>query len=255
MPGSEFVLPITYDLIATFLFAVTGALVAAKKGFDPLGVGLIAVISGAGGGIIRDAIFLNMQPAFISDWRYITAVFLALVTVLIGRSILRARFIGIVVILIDAIGLGMYGVFGAQKSLAFGLSIFAAIIVGTVNATGGGLLRDVVMSQNPKSLLPGQLYGILSVAAILLFLLLHIRFDMTAHAAAWIAIGVCFIIRLLAIKFDWRTRAVSELSDPSEILVNQIKPLPQAILESRQRVLHNTHKSESDKILPKHNNY
>lgn len=250
MSGSEFVLPITYDLIATFLFAVTGALVAAKKGFDPLGVGLIAVISGAGGGIIRDAIFLNVQPAFINDWRYITAVFLALATVLVGRSILRARFIGVVVILIDAVGLGMYGVFGAQKSLAFGLSIFAAIIVGIVNATGGGLLRDVVMSQNPKSLLPGQLYGVLSVTAILLFLLLHIQFDMAAHISAWIAISVCFIIRLLAIKFDWRTRAVAELSDPSEILVNQIKPLPQAILESQQKILRSTPRIDHKKTPP-----
>lgn len=237
MVSGDFVLPVTYDLVATLLFAATGALLAVKKGFDPLGVGLVAVVSGAGGGILRDAVFLNIQPAFIDNWRYIVAVFIGLGLVLGARSLLRTHIITNLIIVIDAIGIGMYGVFGAQKSLAFGLSIFAAIIVGVVSATGGSMLRDIVTREDPKNLLPGQLYGLLAVFGVLLFLLLHSYFDVDATIAAWIAIGLIFVLRILAIKFDWRTKAVVELTDPSELLVSQIRPLPHSILESQQKIM------------------
>ncbi len=237
MIAGEFVLPVTYDLVATLLFAATGALLAVKRGYDTLGVGLIAIVSGAGGGILRDAIFLNIQPAFITNWRYIVAVAIGLALVLMARSLLNTRLVGVLIILVDAVGIGMYGVFGAQKALAFGLSIFAAIIVGVVAATGGSLLRDTIMSQDPKNLLPGQLYGILAVFGVLLFLILHLHLDMPAHTAAWVVITIIFIIRLLAIKFDWRTKAVIEMADPSEILISQMKPIPQSILESQQKII------------------
>lgn len=246
--NGEFTLPVTYDLIATVLFAATGALLAVKKGYDVLGMALIAIISGGGGGIIRDAVFLNIQPAFITNWRYITAVLIGGGLVIVARSLFKTTFVGNLIMLVDALSIGMYGVFATQKSLMFGLGVFAAAVVGVVAATGGGLIRDVLLRQDPRNLLPGQLYGILAVVGVLIFLIVDIYFGANSHVAAWIAIITIFITRLLAIKFNWRTRAVIEMSDPSELLVNQMRPLPSTFKSAQYKNKYrSTIKKENEK--------
>lgn len=251
MYGGEFTLPVVYDLVATLLFAATGAMLATKKGYDTVGTTIVAIISGAGGGIIRDAVFLNIQPAFITNWRYIVAVLIGGGLVLLGRSLFQARIIGKIILLIDALGIGMYAVFGAQKALNFELSVFAAIIVGIVAATGGGLLRDIVLRDNPRNLLPEQLYGTLGVIAVLMYVTLSTGFDVESHVAAWSTIIAIFIARLLAIKYDIRTKPVSELADPSEVFLNQVEALPEFMKKSQQQIDHSLH-SYPNKYRRKH---
>lgn len=249
--SGEFTLPVTYDLIATVLFAATGALLAVKKGYDVLGMALIAIISGGGGGIIRDAVFLNIQPAFITNWRYIVAVLVGGGLVIVARSLFKTTFVGNLIMLVDALSIGMYGVFATQKSLVFGLSVFAAAVVGVVAATGGGLIRDVLLRQDPRNLLPGQLYGILAVVGVLIFLIVDIYFGTNSHVAAWVAIITIFITRLLAIKFNWRTRAVIEMSDPSELLVNQMRPFPATFKNSQYKNKYRYTTEKEHKTPPK----
>lgn len=237
MSGGEFTLPVMYDLTATLLFAATGALLATKKGYDTVGIAIVAIISGAGGGIIRDAIFLNIQPAFITNWRYIVAVLIGGGLVILGRSLFRARLVGTFIMLVDALGIGMYGVFGAQKALSFELSVFAAIIVGVVAATGGGLLRDIVLRDNPKNLLPEQLYGTLAVIGVVMYVTLTTGFNIESHIAAWSTIIAIFIARLIAIKYDIRTRPVVEMTDPSAVLISQVEALPDFMKKSQHRII------------------
>ena len=107
--------------------------------------------------------------------------------------------------LVDALGLGIYAVVGAQKSLDHGLPVGAAILVGAVNASGGGLLRDVLTREVPLLFKPGQFYALTAVvgAIVFVFLILVGRFDV--QRAALIAIGATFLLRVLAIRFDWRS--------------------------------------------------
>lgn len=235
--GGEFTLPVLYDLTATLLFAATGALLATKKGYDTVGIAIVAIISGAGGGIIRDAIFLNIQPAFITNWRYIVAVLIGGGLVILGRSLFRARLVGTFIMIVDALGIGMYGVFGAQKALNFELSIFAAIVVGVVAAVGGGLMRDIVLRANPRSLLPEQLYGTLAVVGVVMYVTLVTGLDIESHLAAWSTIIAIFIARLIAIKYDIRTRPVVEMADPSALLINQVEALPDFMKKSQHRLI------------------
>ena len=110
--------------------------------------------------------------------------------------------------LVDALGLGIYAVVGAQKSLNGGLPIVAAILVGAVNAAGGGLLRDVLTREVPLLFKPGQFYALTAVLGAAVFVTLALSERMDVQQAAFVAIGSTFLLRLLAIRFDWRTPPV-----------------------------------------------
>jgi len=203
----EFYLPITYDLIATFLFAITGALVAYRKGYDYLGLFALALAAGAGGGLIRDGIFLQSgPPAFVTDWRYMAVVLAAgFLVILAGENIKR---VNLVILLADGLGLGFYAVVGSQKSINMGLSVLAAGLIGLLNAVGGGLLRDVLSREEPIIFRPGQLYAMAALVGVSVFLALGVGAKVNAQVAALISIGVAFAVRLLSIAFDIQTRPV-----------------------------------------------
>lgn len=204
---SAFVLPIGFDLAATFLFALTGAWAAIRRDYDFVGVAALALVVGVGGGLIRDGVFLQQgAPAAVQDVRYLWAVLVAtavgvLLHPLAGRF---DRFIAVV----DAAGLGAYAVVGMQKSLSAGLSPAAAVLVGVVNAVGGGLIRDVLVREEPLFFKPGQFYALAALAGCVIFLLLVRVWGLPFELAAWGAIGATFLFRMLAIELNWRTGPV-----------------------------------------------
>jgi uncharacterized membrane protein YeiH len=110
--------------------------------------------------------------------------------------------------LVDALGLGIYAVVGAQKSLDYGLPVGAAVLVGVVNASGGGLLRDVLTREVPLLFKPGQFYALTAVVGAAVFVTLLLVELADIQAAAFIAIGSTFLLRVLAIRFDWRSPAM-----------------------------------------------
>jgi uncharacterized membrane protein YeiH len=206
----EFYLPASFDLAAVFFFALTGTLAAMRRGYDVIGLFAMALVTGLGGGLIRDGIFLqDGPPALTKDWRYLGAVLAACVAGwIVGHLIERYRK---VIALLDAIGLGAYSVVGVEKSLAAGLSVPAAILVGVINACGGGLLRDVITREEPLVMKPGQFYAMASLLGCGIFVILAREVSLPATAAALIAIGATFLLRILAIVFNWRTVSVQPL--------------------------------------------
>jgi uncharacterized membrane protein YeiH len=85
-------------------------------------------------------------------------------------------------------------------------------MIGVVTACGGGLLRDVLVSDEPLLFKPGQLYVLAALIGASLFTLLILYFKMPATTAALLAIGCCFVFRMLAIAFDWKTHSVLQTS-------------------------------------------
>jgi uncharacterized membrane protein YeiH len=99
-------------------------------------------------------------------------------------------------------------VYGANWALISGLAPAAAVIVGVCNAVGGGLIRDVLVREEPLMFKPGQLYAIAAMAGCILFVLLSHQYGVGDQQAAWIAITVTLLVRVLAIRFNWTTVAV-----------------------------------------------
>lgn len=224
--ASEFTLPVHIAIGATFFFAITGALAGIKRGYDIIGVFVMAFITGLGGALIRDGVFIqDGPPALTRDWRYIGAVAAGCVIGwLLGKLIERYQRI---LAVIDAIGLAAFSVVGVQISLTKGLSIPAAILVGVINACGGGLLRDIIVRDEPLMMKPGQLYVLASAIGSALFVWLTIHSDLGSLHAGFTAIGITLIIRLLSIRFNWHTAPVRGWRDPLVRLGTPETPEPQ----------------------------
>ena len=206
---AAFTLPIWFDHGATFAFALTGALAGIKRGYDIVGVFFLALVSSIGGGLIRDGVFIPSDDAtpLLTDARYIQLIVVATIAgVLFGTHVKRFRR---TIALIDALGLGAYAAFGTQKALQFGLSVPAAILVGVINATGGGLLRDIITREEPLVFRPGQFYVLTAVAGAVTFVFLSVSLGQTATASALVAVAVTFVFRMLTIVFNWRTSALA----------------------------------------------
>lgn len=205
MPDNTIQLPLAFDLLATFVSALAGAMAAVRRQYDFIGVFTMAFVAGLGGALIRDGIYLNAgPPAVVKDSRYLIAVLSA--TLLgIGIDHLNTPLTR-VMILFDAIGLGVYAVVGADRSLGANLSHFGAILVGVTNAVGGGLLRDVLMREEPILFKPGQLYAMAATIAATLYVAWREWLGFDSFLAAILAAGLCIVIRLLAVRYDWKTR-------------------------------------------------
>jgi uncharacterized membrane protein YeiH len=207
VPSSTFLLPIEFDLAATFLMAMTGVWAASRRGYDAVGAFVMAFVAGVGGGLLRDSIFLSQSPAIMQDPRYLAAVLLA---VLAGGATQRfAQRSEQLMAYVDAIAIGVYGVVGADKAIVAGIPSVGAILVGMCNAVGGGLIRDILVREEPLVFKPGQLYVLAALGGCVAFVMLVRRHGFAIQDAAWIAIATTLALRLLAIRFNWTTQPFS----------------------------------------------
>jgi uncharacterized membrane protein YeiH len=199
--------PAAIDLVATVLFSITGAMVAIRRHYDLVGLFVLALACGLGGGLLRDGLFIQAgPPAAMRDGSYMIAVVVGCVlSIVFFKHVERwsKPFL-----IFDALGTGAYGVVGASKAFEAGLAVPACIFVGVVNAVGSGLIRDVLVREEPLMLKPGQFYVIASLLGVAGFGLLTRCFHIPWLVSALCAIAITFVIRMLAISFDWRTKSV-----------------------------------------------
>jgi uncharacterized membrane protein YeiH len=203
--AAEFQIPPLLEFTAILLFAITGALSAARRGYDWIGAMSIALVTGCGGGLMRD-ILLNDRPVFLEHEAYIGAVLVAvLLSIWLFPLTSRMRWVFLVA---DALGLAMYAVIGTQKSLNSELGAFAAILIGTLNAIGGGLIRDVLTREEASVLKPGQWYAGIALGASVLFCVLSRVLHVPPAVAGTLVVLVAFTARILAYRYDLQTRAL-----------------------------------------------
>ncbi|GLE54167.1 trimeric intracellular cation channel family protein [Mycobacterium montefiorense] len=188
------------DLAGVFVNAVLGGVVAREFRMDPVGFVALAILSGLGGGLIRDTLLQHGPPVALTDSLYVVvAVAAAAVGFLIP---LRARLWSLTYPIVDALALGTWAVVGAEKTLASGLSWLPAILLGTISAVGGGALRDLAVNRTPAIFGGNTLYATPAVAASSTVVLLS-RYDLAPQGElAGIAVGACLC--LLARWRGWR---------------------------------------------------
>ncbi len=206
---SQFILPYWLNLLALFLLALTGALAAIEEGYDIIGVTALALIAGTGGSLLRDGLILQQGvPLFFRDPSFLYAVVLAVLIGIVFRSSIVSykRPFTILFLLFDALGLGIFGVVGTQMALFAGLASAPAILTGVINATGGGLLRDVLTAREPLIFKPSQYYAATSLAGCIIFVILALWLGQSAVTAAFLAISLTFFLRALTMWFDWKTK-------------------------------------------------
>ena len=214
----SFELPSYFDYPATFIWALSGALLAARWRLDPTGVAIIALVTAAGGGLLRDGLFLQAgPPALLRTPVYIILIAVATVIVIAaGPGVLRIPHFDRLVALIDVVGLGTYAIVGLELSLALGLSVLAAIFVGTVNAVGGGVLRDVILRRTPELLEPGSPITAVAIIGCVAYAALTLLTGLPEGLAGLLAILLVLAIRMVAIRLGIRTSPVRGFPPPDD---------------------------------------
>ncbi|MBK6290885.1 MAG: TRIC cation channel family protein [Ignavibacteria bacterium] len=202
-----FSLPVWWDLTATFLHALVGTRFAIMRGYDVVGVLMISLIVSVGGGLLRDILLQAGPPVALRDPMYTAMAWgAAVVGLVLYKKVPRLqRMIDVV----DALSIGLYGVYGAQKSMSFGLGLLGAIFVGVLNAIGGGILRDIIVRNEPEVFRPGTFYAVAAIVGVTCFVTLSRILSVDADIAAATSIGVTVTIRMLALRFGWKTKTLA----------------------------------------------
>jgi uncharacterized membrane protein YeiH len=186
------------DLTGVFAFALNGALTALQVArLDIVGVVTLGMMTALGGGIIRDVFLDALPPATFSDWRYLAVAAVGgLVAFLFGRHL--ERWINPILVL-DAAGLSLFAVTGALKTVEYAGGPAQAVILGAVTAVGGGTVRDVLIGRIPV-VLRNELYAVPALVGALL-LVTATKLGAPDAAAAVAGAGLCFLIRMLGVRF------------------------------------------------------
>lgn len=186
------------DLAGIAVFASTGALVGVRKELDVFGVVVLALITGLGGGVLRDVLIGSVPPAALDDWRYLvvpaaTALVVFAFHPTFGRMERQ-------IMVLDAVGLALFCVTGAVKADEAGLGVLAASALGMLTGIGGGMMRDMAAGRVPV-IFRGELYATPAFAGALVATLVHHE----GYSEWWYALAfvVCLGWRLIALKRGW----------------------------------------------------
>ncbi|WP_066043579.1 trimeric intracellular cation channel family protein [Herbiconiux solani] len=202
MVAEQFVTPFWIDLAATALGSVQGAMFAAQfkdKRLDLLGVGVIGVVAGFGGGVIRDLLLNQVPIALETNWFIPIAIVAALLGMLLERLFTR---LNVVITILDALSLGLFAAIGTSKALSVGLPVVPAIFVGLVAAVGGGMLRDILLGMPIGVMHVGSLYAVAAGAgSTVLVVMVALGGDVTIAGIGCVIVTTA--IRLLAVRYGW----------------------------------------------------
>lgn len=193
-------LPLLLDLLGVLFFAISGSLLAARKGFDLVGSLLLGSLVGLGGGVIRDLILDTGPPAAFGNQLYLVPPLAA--AALVYFSLSNVKRSGRLLLVFDAGGLALFCITGTLKALESGMNPVASILLGVTTAVGGGILRDITANKVPKVFDPHDLYAIPAmVGAGLTTAMWHLGW-LNLATGTLVAV-VVFALRLLSLRYGW----------------------------------------------------
>lgn len=185
------------DLIGTMVFAISGAMAAHRKGIDIFGATFMGFVTAIGGGSMRD-VFLNVRPVWVEDGNYLIAIFVGVfISILANKQLYN---FAKTLTLFDAIGIGFFTMVGTEKSLDYGSSGVAAIMLGMFSASLGGVIRDTLMNETPL-ILRKEIYASACLSGAILFVILH-ELKVDNGWNAFISATLVVVIRLISVKFN-----------------------------------------------------
>ncbi|WP_233544970.1 trimeric intracellular cation channel family protein [Pseudooceanicola sediminis] len=175
------------DLLGTFVFGLSGAMLAVRRDLDLFGILVLSLVAATAGGAVRDVLIGATPAAFLIDQRYFLAALLAGVVVFAAHAPIERMTRPVMVL--DALGLGLFAVTGAQKALAYDLGSMGAVWIGVLTACGGGALRDVLVAEVPR-VLREEIYALAALLGALVVVL--------GHWAGWPAGATAVVGAMLA---------------------------------------------------------
>lgn len=194
------------DYLGVVVGVIAGSLFAVERKLDVVGVVSLGLITGFGGGIIRD---LLLQDEGIFFMEHPIAI-LCSILISVGISFGRRHLINIEkpLFYIDAFTMAWYVLAGARKSWFAGAGAVISVILGSVTGVGGGVLRDICSGEMPRVFRPGKYYAISSIIGAALSII-PVELGAPQDIASILCVGVGFALTVLAERFNWHTHGDS----------------------------------------------
>ena len=187
------------DWLGVIVFAISGALVASRKQMDLIGFALLGTVAGIGGGTLRDLLLGQLPVFWVREPAYlVTCVFVSGI-VFLTAHIPQSRYR--LLLWVDALGLALFAVSGAERALLVGLGPVVAVSMGVITATFGGILRDVLGAQRPV-VLSREVYVTAALLGALVFVTLS-SLGFSREAALGVGFAAGFALRGAALHWDW----------------------------------------------------
>lgn len=187
----------TLDILGTIAFAISGVLVAMDKRLDLFGVLIIAFVTAIGGGTLRDLLIGNTPVIWMRDATYMMVIGITVVFAILFSS--RLKYLRRSLFLFDTIGIGLFTMIGIEKGLEAGLLPIICIALGTMTASFGGVIRDILCNEIPV-IFRKEIYATACILGGLSYFLL-VAFSLPERYSYIIALSIVIAIRLLAVRF------------------------------------------------------
>ncbi len=208
--ASSVLIPPVLEVASAFAGGLAGALVGVRRQLDAIGVITLAVAAGLGGGIIRDLLLQRYGIYALENPRLLFAVLIA--------AVLAFFFFGAVsrvkplLVVVDALALGLFACVGTDKALLAGLAVLPAILLGTITSVGGGMIRDVLTDEVPQVLRPGSLYATAAVLGATTYVSLVAWLNVVKPVATIAVILLVLGLRLLSEWLGWQSPMPTDLT-------------------------------------------
>jgi uncharacterized membrane protein YeiH len=191
------------EILAILVGAFSGFIEARRKRMDLVGVFTVAFITAFGGGTLRD-ILLDKRPLFwVTHQEYAILIFILALVAAPAIRTLRQVVSERMIVIADAIGLGLFSIAGVASALDAHMPIFIASMMGVITGIFGGVLRDIVCNEVPMVFRDGKPYAICAFIGSWMFLLMK-KFGVEPDFALWSSAMVISGLRLITWKFDMR---------------------------------------------------
>lgn len=185
------------DILGTIAFAISGVLIAMEKRLDLFGVVIIAFVTAIGGGTLRDLLIGNTPVVWMRDLTYVVTI---LVTVMLAILFVnKLKYFRKSLFLFDTIGIGLYTMVGVEKGLQAELLPVMCIALGTITASFGGVLRDILCNEIPV-IFRKEVYATACLFGGASYFLL-LEFTVPETYAYMAGIIIVIGLRLIAVKF------------------------------------------------------
>ena len=183
------------DYFGVFIFAVSGGLVAIRHNMDLFGILVVSLFPAIGGGTLRD-LLLDVPVFWLQDYLVVCIALMGGFAAIIYKSWTRIRLL----VWADALGLSLFAMLGMHKTYMLGHGFLTVVVMGTITATAGGLIRDVVCG-GPPLLLKEDIYALAALTGCSLAYAC-LAFDLWVTTSLGIGFLATFSIRALAIVYE-----------------------------------------------------
>lgn len=188
------------DLFGVFVGALTGSLVARRMGYDITGLWVLALVSGLGGGMIRDVLLQAGPPLALVEPRYLPTVLAASVVAAVFGG--RVEPLRRTILVADAIAISGFAVAGALRTFDTGFGPWPATLLGVITAVGGGLIRDVMTGTQPVIFRRSELYALASLGTSMAVVVMLVL-DVPRGVVVFVGVGIGVGLRLGSVRYGW----------------------------------------------------